>query len=48
VITLSDGSQLVWTEAYQVPAEIKEGTKVKATYEPKDGKMVLKKIEVIK
>jgi hypothetical protein len=27
---------------------IKEGTKVKATYEPKDGKMVLTKIEIVK
>ena len=32
----------------EVPQDIKEGTKVKATYEPKDGKMVLTKIEVIK
>jgi len=48
VITLSDGTQMVWTEAYQVPLDIKEGTKVRATYEPKDGKMVLTKIEVIK
>jgi hypothetical protein len=48
VITLSDGTQMYWTEAYQVPQDIKEGTKVRATYEPKDGKMVLTKIEVIK
>jgi len=48
VITLSDGTQMIWTEAYQVPLDIKEGTKVRATYEPKDGKMVLTKIEVIK
>jgi len=48
VITLSDGTQMIWTEAYQVPVDIKEGTKVRATYEPKDGKMVLTKIEVIK
>jgi len=48
VITLADGTQMYWTEAYRVPAEIREGAKVKATYEPKDGKMVLTKIEVIK
>jgi hypothetical protein len=48
VITLSDGTQMVWTEAYQVPQDIKESTKVRATYEPKDGKMVLTKIEIIK
>jgi len=48
VLTLSDGTQLYWTEAIEVPQEMKEGTKVKATYEPKGGKMVLKKIEIIK
>ena len=48
VLTLSDGTQLYWTEAVEVPQEMKEGTKVKATYEPKGGKMVLKKIEIIK
>jgi len=48
VITLSDGTQMIWTEAYQVPQDIKEGAKVRATYEPKDGKMVLTKIEIIK
>ena len=48
VLTLSDGTQLYWTEAVEVPQEMKEGAKVKATYEPKGGKMVLKKIEIIK
>ena len=48
VLTLSDGTQLYWTEAVEVPQEMKEGTKVKATYEPKDGKMVLTKVEIIK
>jgi hypothetical protein len=48
VITLSDGTQLYWTESVQVSQDIKEGTKVKATYEPKDGKMVLTKIEIVK
>jgi len=48
VIVLSDGTQMHWTEAYQVPQDIKEGAKVRATYEPKDGKMVLTKIEIIK
>jgi hypothetical protein len=48
VLILSDGTQLHWTEAVEVPQEMKEGTKVKATYEPKGGKMVLTKIEIIK
>ena len=48
ILTLSDGTQLHWTEAVEVPQDLKEGTKVKATYEAKDGKMVLKKVEVIK
>jgi len=48
VLVLSDGTELHWTEAVEVPQDLKEGTKVKATYEPKGGKMVLKKIEVIK
>ncbi len=48
VLTLSDGTQLHWTEAVEVPTDLKEGTKVKATYEPKGGKMVLTKVEIIK
>lgn len=48
VITLADGTQMYWAESYRVPADIKEGAKVKATYEPKDGKMVLTKIEIVK
>src|SRR6266571_1518257 len=48
VLTLSDGTQLYWTEAVEVPTDLKEGTKVKATYEPKGGKMVLTKVEIIK
>jgi hypothetical protein len=48
MLVLSDGTTLHWTEAVEVPQDLKEGTKVKATYEPKGGKMVLKKIEVIK
>ncbi len=48
VMTLSDGTQLYWTESVQVSQEIKEGTKVRTTYEPKDGKMVLTKIEIVK
>ncbi len=47
VLTLSDGTQLHWTESVTV-ADIKEGTKVKVTYEPKDGQLVMTKIEVIK
>jgi ferric-dicitrate binding protein FerR (iron transport regulator) len=48
VLTLSDGTQLYWTESVQVSQDIKEGTKVLVTYEPKDGKMVLTKIEIVK
>jgi len=48
VLTLDDGTQLHWTEQVQVAPEIKAGSKVKATYEAKDGKMILKKIEVVK
>jgi hypothetical protein len=29
VITLSDGTQMHWVESYRVPADIKEGAKVK-------------------
>jgi Cu/Ag efflux protein CusF len=47
VMTLSDGTQLYWTDKVQVQ-NIKEGTKVKATYEPQDGRLVLTKIEVVK
>jgi hypothetical protein len=48
MLVLADGTTLHWTEAVEVPQDLKEGTKIKATYEPKGGKMVLKKIEVIK
>ena len=48
VLTLDDGTQLYWTEQIQVAPEIKTGSKVKATYEAKDGRMMLKKIEVVK
>jgi Cu/Ag efflux protein CusF len=47
VMTLSDGTQLYWTDKVQVQ-NIKEGMKVKATYEPQDGKLVLTKLEVVK
>ena len=47
-LTLEDGTQLHWTEQVTMAPEIKAGAKVKATYESKDGKMVLKKIEVTK
>jgi Cu/Ag efflux protein CusF len=47
VMTLSDGTQLYWTDKVQVQ-NIKEGTKIKATYEPQDGKLVLTKLEVVK
>ena len=48
VLVLSDGTTLHWTEAVEVPQDLKEGTKIKATYEPKGGKMVLTKIDIIK
>ena len=48
VMTLSDGTQLYWTESYTVAPEFKADTKVKATYESKDGKMELQKLEVVK
>lgn len=48
VMTLEDGTQLSWTEAVTMAPEIKAGAKVKATYESKDGKLLLKKIEVVK
>ena len=47
VMTLSDGTQLYWTDSVQV-TDIKEGSKIKATYEPKDGKFMLTKIEIVK
>ncbi len=47
VMTLSDGTQLHWTDKVQVQ-DIKEGTKIKATYEPQDGRLVLTKLEVVK
>lgn len=47
VMTLSDGTQYHWTESVTV-TDIKEGSKVKATYEPQGDKMVLKRIEVVK
>lgn len=48
MITLDDGTRLYWTESITVSKDIKEGTVVKATYEPRDGKFVLTKIEIIK
>lgn len=48
VMTLEDGTQLFWTETVTMVPEIKAGAKVKATYEVKDGKQLLKKIEVVK
>jgi len=47
VMTLSDGTQFYWTDSITISQDIKEGTMVKATYEPKDGRFVLTKIEVI-
>lgn len=48
VMTLSDGTKLYWTETTTVAPEIKPDAKVRATYESKDGKLLLQKIEVVK
>ena len=49
VMTLDDGTKLFWTETITLAPEIKAGSKVKASYEAQaDGKLVLKKIEVVK
>lgn len=48
VMTLSDGTKLYWTESITVSQDVKEGTKVMATYEPQGDKYVLTKIEVVK
>jgi hypothetical protein len=48
VMTLSDGTKLYWTESITVSQDIKEGTMVKATYEPQGDRFVLTKIEVVK
>jgi len=49
VMTLDDGTKLFWTETHTLAPEIKAGAKVKASYEAQsDGKLVLKKIEIVK
>jgi hypothetical protein len=48
MMILEDGTRLYWTESITVSKDIKEGTVVKATYEPRDGKFVLTKIEILK
>jgi hypothetical protein len=49
VMTLDDGTKLFWTETHTIAPEIKAGAKVKASYEAQsDGKLVLKKIEIVK
>jgi hypothetical protein len=48
VMTLSDGTQLHWTESITVSQDIQEGASVRATYEPEGDKYVLTRIEVLK
>jgi Cu/Ag efflux protein CusF len=45
-ITLEDGTQLTVPMGAKEAAQIKEGAVVKASYEEKDGKKVISKIEV--
>ncbi len=45
-ITLEDGTQLTVPAGVKESAQIKEGAMVKASYEEKDGKKVVSKIEV--
>src|SRR5262249_13726495 len=45
-ITLEDGTQLTVPATVKEAAQIKEGAMVKASYEEKDGKKVISKIEV--
>ena len=47
VLTLDDGTKLYWTDTVTVTEAVKSGAVVKATYEEKDGKFMLKKIEVM-
>lgn len=47
VMTMSDGTKLYWTESITVSQDIREGAKVKATYEPQGDKYVLTRIEVV-
>jgi hypothetical protein len=49
ILVLEDGTQLIWPATYVISKDIKEGSQVKATYEPgADGKFVLKKLEIVK
>src|SRR5262245_24883066 len=45
-ITLEDGTQLTLPAGAKEAAQIKEGAMVKASYEEKDGKKVISKMEV--
>jgi len=47
VLTLDDGTKLYWTDTVTVTEAVKSGAMVKATYEEKDGRFMLKKIEVM-
>ena len=47
VLTLDDGTKLYWTDTVTVTEAVKSGAVVKATYEEKDGRFMLKKIEVM-
>jgi ferric-dicitrate binding protein FerR (iron transport regulator) len=48
ILTLEDGTKLYWTESVTVTEAVQSGAMVKATYEEKDGRMMLTKIEVIR
>ena len=45
-ITLEDGTELTVPATVREASQIKEGSMVKASYEEKDGKKVISKIEV--
>jgi hypothetical protein len=47
VLTLEDGTQLHWTDTVTVTEAVKSGAVVKTTYEEKDGRLMLTRIEVM-
>lgn len=47
ILTLEDGTKLYWTDNATVTESVKSGAKVTATYEEKDGRLVLTKIVVV-
>jgi hypothetical protein len=44
VLTLEDGTQLVWTDDVSITEQLQSGDVVKATYQEKDGRLVLRDI----